>query len=358
MIAINRSSILTWLQEDDPFRLEELWREADRVRQAGVGDEVFFRGLVEISNHCRRNCTYCGIRAGRTGLPRYRLTQDEILECARQSAAFGYGTVVLQAGEDPELTADFIGRVTARIRQETGQAVTLSLGERTDGELRAFRQAGANRYLLRFETSDPALFRRIHPPLAGAGRNRIEMLHRLRALGFETGSGIMVGIPGQSWTSLAEDILLFARLDLDMIGIGPYLPHPDTPLGRRAAKNAAIRTPEQVPATPLMTCKAVALARLACPLANIPATSALESLDPEHGRESGLRRGANIIMPDLTPPACRPLYSIYPGKAGLAEDLEQTGARLQAMVQKLGRRIGTGPGASPNWCRRTGVTPG
>ena len=191
--AMDRAEILGWLREEDPARLEELWRRADQVRRTYVGDAVYLRGLVEISNHCVRQCAYCGLRAGNEPLVRYRMTDEEIFTAALQAVKFGYGTVVLQAGEDYGITADWMAGIIRRIKKETPLAVTLSLGERRDEELTAWRVAGADRYLLRFETSHRALFDAIHPPLGNRPCDRIAILRRLQALGFEAGSGIMIG---------------------------------------------------------------------------------------------------------------------------------------------------------------------
>src|SRR5512145_3394368 len=219
-----------WLRQDDAARLEELWRQADAVRRQFVGDAVHLRGLIEISNHCVRGCRYCGLHAANDSLVRYRMTADEILACADSAVEFGYGTVVLQAGEDPGIETEWLADIVCRIKRQTQLAVTLSLGERSVDDLICWRQAGADRYLLRFETSDARLYGMIHPSSAGQP-DRIELLSELRHLGYEVGSGVMVGIPGQSFRSLAEDIDLFGRLDLDMVGIGPFIPNPHTPLG-------------------------------------------------------------------------------------------------------------------------------
>ena len=257
----DKTEILNWLCETNAARLEELWRAADETRRSRVGDAVHLRGLVEISNHCARQCGYCGLRAGNRALGRYRMDAGEIFASALQAVKFGYGTVVLQAGEDYGITAAWMAEVVRRIKSETPLAVTLSLGERTDAELAAWREAGANRYLLRFETSDRALFDAIHPPLGNRPCDRIKILRRLKALGYEAGSGIMVGIPGQTYASVADDIALFGELDLDMIGIGPFIPHPATPLGN-GNKISPSANGEQVPNTELMVYKAVALTRL------------------------------------------------------------------------------------------------
>ncbi|HPC82560.1 MAG TPA: [FeFe] hydrogenase H-cluster radical SAM maturase HydE [Thermoanaerobaculaceae bacterium] len=339
---MDRCELLGWLQETDEARLEALWEWADATRRRHVGDEVHLRGLVEVSNHCVRRCAYCGIAAGNTGLVRYRMEAEEILSCARQARELGFGTVVLQAGEDPGLSRELVAGVVRRIKAETGLAVTLSLGERPDGDLAAWRSAGADRYLLRFETSDPELYARIHPSLPGRPSDRFALLGRLRELRYEIGSGVMIGIPGQTYATLAGDLLAFARLDLDMIGVGPWVCHPATPLGRGELPPAA--PGKQVPATELMTYKVMALARLLCPDANIPSTTALATLNLASGRELGLARGANVVMPNLTPPHYRALYEIYPGKACLAEATDECAARLSERILHVGRRIGRGSG--------------
>lgn len=346
----DRAQVEAWLRTEDPILLEELWTCADETRRAHVGDAVYLRGLVEISNHCVRQCLYCGIRAGHRELARYRLTTDEVIECAHEAVRRGYGTLVVQSGEDPEWTRGRVCELIRRVKSETGLAVTLSLGERGEDELLGWRRAGADRYLLRFETSDRSLFARIHPGRAGLASDRIESLRRLRELGFEIGGGVMVGIPGQSYASLAEDVLTFCELDLDMIGVGPFLAHPETPMGR--GEVAPLPAGEQVPATKEMTCKVVALARLACPDANIPSTTALATLAREHGRELGLARGANIVMPNLTPFRYRRMYEIYPAKSCLGEDPVDFHAQLVARIRAIGREVGEGPGASPAWRRR------
>ncbi len=336
----NRSTVLAWLRETEETRLELLWAEADRVRREHVGDEVHLRGLVELSNYCSRECLYCGIRGSRR-IERYRMNEEEVMDCARLAVKLEYGTVVLQSGEDPGLSCEFIVRLVRRIKTETPLAVTLSLGERTVAELAAWREAGADRYLLKHETSDPALFARIHP--ASQSRHRIGLLKQARVIGYEIGSGVMVGIPGQTFESLADDIMLFHDLDLEMVGCGPFIPHPDTPLGR--ISNDEFRIPNQVPATDLMTTKVVALTRLVCPDANIPSTTALATVNRTHGRELGLERGANVWMPNLTPLKYRRLYEIYPGKAEVTDTAEQFHENLLATLAALGRKPGKGPGS-------------
>ena len=371
---MNKQETISWLRETDASRLDALWRRADALRRERVGDAVHLRGLVEISNACARSCGYCGIRADNAKLERYRMTAEEILGCARQAVAFGYGTVVLQAGEDYGLTREWVADVVGRIKADTPLAVTLSLGERPDADLALWREAGADRYLLRFETSNRALYDRIHPPLDGRPSDRFAILRRLRDLGYEIGSGVMIGIPGQTCDDLAADVEAFRELDLDMIGVGPYIPHPDTPLGSGVKGSDAISgrmemgsdplvtngkklpgghagpplraAADQAPNTELMTYKMVALARLACPGANIPSTTALATLNRDAGRELGLQRGANVVMPNLTPVPYRALYEIYPAKACVFETADQCHGCLIRRIRSIGRTLGAGRGDS------------
>lgn len=346
---MQRSEITAWLRETDEDRLAGLWLRADRTRQRHVGDEVHLRGLIELSNNCVRLCRYCGLRAANADIERYRMSSRQVLACARKGAELGYGTVVLQAGEDPVITADWMAQIIARIKAQTPLAVTLSLGERSDKELAAWREAGADRYLLRFETSNRQLYDRIHPARPGQQRSdRVAILGTLRRLGYEVGSGVMIGIPGQTYGDLARDIELFARLDLDMIGVGPYLVHPGTPLADTANRPFAPHE-QQVPNDELTTYKVIALARLVCPRTNIPGTTALATVGGEEGRELSLLRGANVIMPNITPTRYRKLYEVYPGKADDGSDDEAFRDGLTARIRAMGRRPGTGRGDSPNF---------
>jgi biotin synthase len=343
---IGTEDILGWLTEEDEGVLEGLWRQADDTRRSCVGDEVHLRGLVEISNYCVRQCHYCGIRAGNAGLTRYRMSAAEVVDCARAAVQFGYGTVVLQSGEDPGITGRWVCEVIESIKRETDLAVTLSLGERTIDELAAWKEAGADRYLLRFETSNPELFSIIHP--AAPGRppvDRLALLEELHRLGYEAGSGVMIGIPGQTYRDLAADIALFRSLELEMIGVGPYIPHPGTPMA--SMRRADGEGPgAQVPNTELMTYKTLALTRLVCPQSNIPSTTALATLNLEEGRELGLMRGANVVMPNLTPPEYRIHYEIYPAKACVRETADQCNSCLRRRIESIGRKVGKGPGSA------------
>ena len=347
-----------WLIETDAVQLDRLYAAADAARSATVGPEVHLRGLIEVSNACTRACAYCGISVHNHAIQRYRMGRQEILDCARRAKDLGYGTVVMQAGEDPLLTRDFIADLVRSIKRETGLAVTLSLGERSREDLTAWRAAGADRYLLRFESSNPRLYARIHPaahghpPVDPQGEvPRLGMLRQLQELGYQAGTGVMVGIPGQTWDDLVADLRTFQRLDIEMIGVGPYIPHPSTPLAHDF--DGAAEHGLQVPNTVLVALKMVALARLLVPDANIPATTAVATLNKETGREDALKAGANVVMPNLTPPAYRALYEIYPDKACVNETAEQCHSCLAARIHSVGRCIGTGPGAAPKTHRRT-----
>jgi biotin synthase len=342
---MNAKEIQHWTTTTDTADLARLYRRADDCRRRFVGDAVHLRGLLNFSNICRRNCWYCGLRADRTDLPRYRMPAAEILDRARLVESLGYGTIVLQSGEDHSLDTAWIGEIIRRIKGETALAVTLSLGERHPLELEAWKRAGADRYLLKFETSNHDLYRRYHPASPGVGGNRLALLSWLRDLGYEIGTGFMVGLPGQSRADLCRDLEILHMLQPDMIGLGPFIPHPATPLARPRA-TATEQPVDQVPATAAMTLTVLALVRLLCPDANIPATTALGTLDPINGTAAGLNCGANVIMPDVTPLACRQQYEIYPRPLPPAEHLAADQRRLTERIRSLGRTVGRGPGAA------------
>ncbi len=342
---LSKKDIENWLRETDPKKLSILWDTADALRLKYVGNTVHFRGLLEISNHCIRKCTYCGINSAFQTIPRYRMSKEEVMAGVYNIAELGYGTVVMQAGEDYGLTREFIADIIQSIKIHTSLAVTLSLGERPHEDLLAWKKAGADRYLLRFETSAQNLYRLIHPSLGAAEPllQRFHILKKLRDLGYEIGSGVMIGIPGQTYQVLANDIDHFRALDLDMVGVGPYIASPETALGRGLIEIPDVGN-EQVPANELMTYKAVALARLVCPQANIPSTTALATINRVDGRELGLKRGANIVMPNITPTKYREQYTIYPNKAGINESALACATAIRHRIEKLGREAGSGAG--------------
>jgi biotin synthase len=307
----------------------ELFEEADRVRKQHVGNGVYLRGIIEFSNHCVQDCLYCGLRYSNANLKRYRMSDDEILNCAEKVKASGIGTVVLQSGEDAFYSAKSISGLVERIKSETGLVVTLSIGEWPLEDYELFRAAGADRYLLKHETSDSRLYKRLRPECSLV--RRVSCLRHLKNLGFETGSGIMVGLPGQTLESLADDIILFRNLDIDMIGIGPFIPHHETPLKSCPSGDAGL------------VLKMIAATRIVTKNTNIPATTALTTLDPQN-RVRSLMAGANVIMPDFTPPKYRRLYDIYPGKGSSPSNPEEIIKGIRRDVEKAGRMIGAGPG--------------
>lgn len=346
---MNHDQIKGWLMETDQTKLSQLWKHADQLRADNVGSDVHLRGLIEVSNICSRGCLYCGLAAYNSKLKRYRLSQDEILDSVKRAIELGYGTVVIQSGEDktlaPQLMADTIKKIKAL---PENIAITLSLGEWDRDTYKLWKDAGADRYLLRFETSDSELFNTIHP---GSKVNRLEILKTLQQLGYETGSGVMVGIPGQNYDSLAKDIEMFSELNLDMIGLGPFIASDNTPLGDDIEKYL-LDEKIQVPATAEMALKVVALTRITCPLTNIPATTAMATLDTQNGYELGLQAGANVIMPNLTPEKYREYYMIYPGKANVAiqQDYDTI---IRERIANVGRTVSVGKGSSKKFLLRS-----
>ena len=277
---------------------DELYRQADQVRHDAVGDEVHLRGLIEFSNICRNDCLYCGLRRSNKKLGRYRLSEKEIVETARAAAAMGFKTIVLQGGEDLHFDQTMMCRIIEQIKR-LDVALTLSIGEREYADYKAWRDAGADRYLMRIETTDRELYHRLNPGMSWEHRH--ECLLMIRELGYELGAGIMVGQPGQTVESIAHDLLYLKEIGIDMAGIGPFIPHPETPLAGETGGTLeqALRT--------------MAVMRLLMPDINIPATTAMESLHPQ-GRIMALQAGANVVMPNVTEGEYRRLYELYPGK--------------------------------------------
>ncbi len=307
---------------------KELFTAADRVRQKYVGDEVHLRGLIEFSNICRQNCFYCGIRRDNTNVRRYRLAPDEIVTLAKNAKEYGYRTVVLQSGEDSFYTVDVMQDIITRIK-ELDLAITLSIGEKTFEEYRAYRNAGADRYLLRIETTDDKLYQALHPGMSLINRKRC--LDDLKELNFEVGTGCLVGLPGQTFGALANDLLFFKRIDADMIGLGPFIPHPDTPL--RSEQGGTFD----------LSLKMMALTRLLMPDINIPATTAMETLNPR-GRIIALQSGANVVMPNVTEGEYRRLYALYPGKICVNDTPAHCRQCITGKIRSIGRDVSSGFG--------------
>lgn len=294
---MNRRQILELL-----FRMPwpELRAAAQQQRRAAVGRHVFVRGLLEFSNLCRRNCRYCGLRRANRPLRRYCLSRKDILAAARQAAAAGVDTIVLQSGEW-ERPPHWLAAIIRQVKAELGLAVTLSVGEVPHDHYACWREAGADRFLLRHETADAALYARLHP--GHQLTERLRALEWLAGLGYEVGSGFLVGVPGQRPTSLADDILLVQRLGVAMCGVGPFIPQTATPLAHAPHGDVPL------------TLRVLAVLRLVLPTAHLPATTALASLSPDDGQRQGLLAGADVLMPSFTPAACRADYRIYDNKA-------------------------------------------
>lgn len=317
---LTKEEIVFLLAADAPL----LFRAADGVRRAFVGEEVYLRGLIEFSNYCKNDCLYCGIRRSNASARRYRLSPEEIILTAQKAAELGYKTVVLQSGEDLWFDTDKMCHMIRTLKQMK-LAVTLSIGEKTREEYAAYRQAGADRYLLRIETTDKALYERLDPGMSW--ENRVRCLHDLKDLGYEVGSGSLVGLPGQTPESLADDLLFFQSLPVDMAGIGPFIPHPDTPLAQETAHGHLE-----------LSLKMMALMRLLLPDINIPATTAMETLHPQ-GRLLALQSGANVVMPNVTEGAARVKYQLYPGKICTGETPDKCAGCIQHKIESIGRMV-------------------
>lgn len=332
-MKISKDQIVAWLK--DETHQEELLKKADEVRKKFVGDEVHLRGLIEFSNICRNSCLYCGIRALNSKVKRYHMTEDELIETARRAAKLGFKTIVMQSGEDMYYDKDRLCRIIEAIKK-FDVAITLSIGERTYDEYKAFREAGTNRYLMRIETTDKDLYHKLDPNMSW--QHRHDCLMMIKELGYELGSGIMVGLPGQSIESIADDLIYLKEIGVDMAGIGPFIPHPETPLAHEkgGTLNLALRT--------------MAVMRLMLPDINIPATTAMESLHPE-GRILALKAGANVVMPNVTEGEYRKLYELYPGKICVNDTPKHCQSCIGMKIQMIGRTIGQGYGAHIKVCQ-------
>lgn len=316
----------------------DLAARADTTCRRVFGDSVYLRGLIEATNCCVRNCAYCGIRRGNGKVGRYRLSDEEILSAAEAGHAKGLRSFVLQGAEDPEFDAERLARLAAVLRERLGAgvALTFSFGTMRKSEYALLGRAGADRYLIRFETSDPSLHRALRgSPLS----QRLRAIEDLRELGFEVGTGFMTGLPGIGEAALEGDLDLAARLAPDMIGVGPFIPHPETPLA--AAESAGLG----------LALRAVAALRVLLPEANIPATTAAGSIAPD-GRERMLSVGANVLMPNIGPVARKKDYELYPGKICLDEDGLHCIGCLSLRVAGVGKRIDWSRGDSPSFARK------
>lgn len=318
---------LRLLLESDSFD-EILFSYADKVRQSIYSKDVYIRGLIEFTNYCKNNCYYCGIRCENKNVERYRLSKDDILECCDEGYSLGFRTFVLQGGEDNHFSDDMMCLIIKSIKEKYSDcAVTISIGERSRESYQSFFDAGADRFLLRHETALEEHYNKLHPKNLSL-ENRKRCLFDLKEIGFQVGSGFMVGSPYQTTENLIADIRFLQELQPDMIGIGPFITHKDTPF-------ASFRSGDFK-----LTLRLIAILRLIFPHALIPATTALGTIHPE-GREMGLKAGANVVMPNLSPLRFRKLYSLYNDKICTGEEAAESIANLKTRVSATGYNIVT-----------------
>ena len=320
--------LITGVPEKDQLFSRDLARQR---AQARFGKTVYFRGIVEFTNYCKNDCYYCGIRRSNKCLSRYRLTEDEILSCCEEGYALGYRTFVLQGGEDIWWTDEKMTALVKRIRNAYPDcAITLSIGEKSREAYQAFFDAGADRFLLRHETADPIHYDKLHPAAQTLG-NRMRCLRNLKAIGYQTGAGMMIGAPYQTPDTLASDFEFLAELQPEMVGMGPFIPHKDTPFRDFPAGSAA------------QTLYLLSLVRLLLPDVLLPATTALGTLDG-NGRQEGILSGCNVVMPNLSPMAVRKKYLLYDNKAGIEDSGESSLQKLREQMQDIGYTVAVGRG--------------
>ncbi|MCX6248625.1 MAG: [FeFe] hydrogenase H-cluster radical SAM maturase HydE [Bacteroidetes bacterium] len=342
---------LVKLLSADEQESRKIYERSKAVKAEQVGRKVYFRGLIEYSNYCSKNCLYCGIRAGNSRYIRYEMTDEEVMEAATYAFENKFASIVIQSGErNDRKFIDTIERLLKEIhRMSDGRLhVTLSLGEQTEETYRKWFAAGAHRYLLRIEVSNPDLYKKLHPADRHHDYNeRLEALRRLRRAGYQVGTGVMIGLPFQTLSDLADDLIFFRDFDIDMAGMGPYIEHEDTPLYQ--FRNELLPLRERF----LLSLKMVALLRIMMKDINIAATTAMQTIDPQ-GREKALLIGANVIMPNLTPVKYRQNYLLYENKPCLDEEAEECKSCLEARIALAGDEIGYGEwGDSKHFKRRT-----
>ncbi len=306
-------------------QISRLYEFADDVRRRHVGDGILLRGIVEFSNRCGNACAYCGLNRNNTKLQRYHLTTDELLDSVKLIAEQGIKTIVLQSGENTDLDINWLAEAILEIKRRYDMAITLCVGERSIDDYRLWKQAGADRYLLKIETTSAELYGSLHPEMSF--QNRLRCLEDLRMLGYQVGSGNIIGLPGQTTAHIAEDILFFAKGSFDMLGIGPLIPHPATPLSDSPIGNIEL------------VLKTVAVTRIVTKDAHLPATTAVGSVNGNDYRQLALMAGANVMMPNFTPMPYRLLYEIYPGKRCVTETPGLCGPCLDTMARAIGRTI-------------------
>ncbi len=338
---LTKEDLLFLLSLEKKEDIDQLRQRAYEVMKQNVGEFVYLRGLIEFSNLCINDCYYCGIRKSNSKVRRYTLEEDEVLECVEFAVKNGYGSIVLQSGERKDSRfIDYVCSLIEKIKSKTrsqqlpnGVGITLCVGEQSYNTYKRFFEAGAHRYLLRIETSNPELFAKIHPPEVSFERRK-ECLYYLKDIGFQVGTGVMIGLPGQTIEDLTNDIVFFKEIDADMIGMGPYIVHRETPF---AIYEKYFQ--ENKYNLYLLSLKMIAVTRLFLKDVNIASTTALQALYP-FGREEGLRFGANVIMPLMTPSNYRKEYLLYEGKPCIEEFSDDCGECLIARIENINRPIG------------------
>ena len=325
-MSLSRDEIIRLLSDEQNH--DETLKKADAVRHQCVGDAVHLRGLIEFSNICRNNCMYCGIRRDNKAAHRYRMNPEELVDTARKAAEMGFKTLVMQSGEDMYFSQKVMCDIIEKVKK-FDVALTLSIRERSYEDYKAFHEAGADRYLIRIETTNKDLYHRLDPGMSW--QHRHECLLMIKELGYELGSGIMVGLPEQSIESIADDLIYLKEIGIDMAGIGPFIPHLQTPL-----KDAAGGTLD-------LALRTMAVMRIMMPDINIPATTAMESLHPQ-GRIMALKSGANVVMPNVTEGEYRRFYELYPGKICVDDTPLHCKSCIGMKIMSIGRTIGEGYG--------------
>ncbi len=329
--ALSPEEYVRLITDTDPDSAEYLRQSADAVRRSVYGNAVYIRGLVEFTSYCKNDCLYCGIRRGNTAAERFRLTAEQILDCAAEGYGLGFRTIVLQGGEDPYFTDPRLVPIVRALRERFPDcAITLSVGERSRQSYKALFEAGANRFLLRHETATADHYARLHPASLTLG-NRLRCLCDLKAIGYQVGCGFMVGSPWQTAAHIAEDLRFIGEFEPHMVGIGPFIPHKDTPFRDHAAGSVAL------------TLRLLSIIRLILPKVLLPATTALGTLSP-NGREQGIRAGANVIMPNLSPKDAREKYMLYNNKLSSGDEAAENLAHLKESMTQIGYEIVTSRG--------------
>ncbi|HIX60251.1 MAG TPA: [FeFe] hydrogenase H-cluster radical SAM maturase HydE [Candidatus Blautia gallistercoris] len=324
--VLTREEFAALLDARDEALLQELQEQAVQVRQQHFGNQVYIRGLIEFTNYCRNDCYYCGIRRSNRQAQRYRLTREEILECCRTGYELGFRTFVLQGGEDGAFSAEKMAKLVSAVKEAYPDcAVTLSVGEYPREVYRLWKEAGADRYLLRHETADESHYRKLHPA-SMSGARRKECLWNLKDLGYQVGTGFMVGSPFQTTEHLVEDLLFIHELQPQMVGIGPYVTHKDTPFAGQPSGSV------------FLTLYLLAILRLMLPKVLLPATTALGTM-AEEGREQGILSGANVVMPNLSPVSVRKKYMLYDNKIATGSEAAEGLTDLQARMERIGYQV-------------------